>query len=154
MSAGAQGGVWVGEAVPVPLPGQGRAGLAGIRGSRDSRVQSAGHPHRRLRGLACSPCLAKAVEGRVPGLRRLGPAAQEAGAMATEEPLVFTEHLPCGAALGWWGGGRDVLLPATSSSVPSPVPGSRAHPTCFAEFPQESRQQQVSGGGRAAGSRR
>lgn len=41
-----------------------------------------------------------------------------------------------------------------TASVPSPGPGSRAHPACFAEFPQESRHRQVSGGGGAAGSRR
>lgn len=95
-------------------------------------------------GGVCSPCSPKAVEGRVwasasSGQRPRKPVRDHRG------PPAVTEHLPCGAVLGWCG---------RTASVPSPGPGSRAHPSCFAEFPQESRHRQVSGGGGAAGSRR
>lgn len=69
-------------------------------------------------GGVCSPCSAKAVEGRVwasasSGQRPRKPVRDHRG------PPAVTEHLPCGAVLGWCGG-RPPSHPPAQAVVPTP----------------------------------
>lgn len=121
VSAGARGGVWGGEAVPALLPGQGRAGSAGttgVGGSRDSRGPSAGHPIRGCGGRV-QPLLAKGCGGEGLGLRLLGPAAQETGAVTTEGRRPSLSTCPAGPC---WAGvaGQPPSHPPAQAVVPTP----------------------------------